>query len=89
MARFPSEYFHLRTPRRGIVYFHGGGWVMGDLDEFDTLSRKLVDATAPPWFWSPTVWHQSTAIPLPSGMPGQRFNGPARKSNASPAQWCH
>ena len=28
-----------------IVYFHGGGWVMGDLDEFDTLGRRLVNAT--------------------------------------------
>ena len=31
--------------RAVIVYFHGGGWVMGDLDEFDTLGRKLVTAT--------------------------------------------
>ena len=32
-------------PRAVIVYFHGGGWVMGSLDEFDTLARKLVNAT--------------------------------------------
>lgn len=24
-----------------IVYFHGGGWVMGDLDSHDNLSRRL------------------------------------------------
>jgi acetyl esterase len=32
-------------PHGVIVYFHGGGWVMGSLDEFDTLARKLVNAT--------------------------------------------
>jgi acetyl esterase len=31
--------------RAVIVYFHGGGWVMGSLDEFDTMARKLVNAT--------------------------------------------
>ena len=31
--------------RAVIVYYHGGGWVMGSLDEFDTLARKLVNAT--------------------------------------------
>lgn len=28
-----------------IVYYHGGGWVIGALDEFDTLARKLAVAT--------------------------------------------
>lgn len=30
-----------RGERPGIVYFHGGGWVMGDLDTHDTLCRQL------------------------------------------------
>jgi acetyl esterase len=34
-------------PARGIiVYFHGGGWVLGRIDEFDTLGRKLAARTA-------------------------------------------
>ncbi|HAV61894.1 MAG TPA: hypothetical protein DCY13_05975, partial [Verrucomicrobiales bacterium] len=28
----------------GIVYFHGGGWVMGDLETHDTLCRHLANA---------------------------------------------
>ncbi|GAA2213619.1 hypothetical protein GCM10009850_090820 [Nonomuraea monospora] len=33
------------TPRGVILYFHGGGWVLGALDEFDTLGRKLAART--------------------------------------------
>lgn len=32
-----------RGPQPGIVYFHGGGWVMGDLDTHDTLCRHLAN----------------------------------------------
>jgi cation diffusion facilitator CzcD-associated flavoprotein CzcO/acetyl esterase/lipase len=28
-----------------IVYYHGGGWVTGGLDEFDTLARRLAQRT--------------------------------------------
>lgn len=28
-------------PKAVIVYYHGGGWVIGDIDEFETLGRKL------------------------------------------------
>ncbi len=28
-----------------IVYYHGGGWVIGTLDEFDTLARQIVNRT--------------------------------------------
>jgi cyclohexanone monooxygenase len=28
-----------------IVYYHGGGWVTGGLDEFDTLARRLAQGT--------------------------------------------
>ena len=28
-------------PRAVIVYYHGGGWTMGTLDEYDTLARQL------------------------------------------------
>jgi acetyl esterase len=33
-------------PRGIIVYFHGGGWVLGSVDEFDTLGRHIADQTS-------------------------------------------
>ncbi len=38
-----------RRPDRmapSILFFHGGGWAMGDLDTHDTLCRRLANATA-------------------------------------------
>ncbi|TDD35889.1 alpha/beta hydrolase [Nonomuraea terrae] len=32
-------------PRGVIVYYHGGGWVIGAVDEFDTLGRLLAHRT--------------------------------------------
>src|SRR5438309_6435405 len=29
------------TPLAGLVYFHGGGWVIGDLETHDVLCRQL------------------------------------------------
>lgn len=29
-----------------IVYYHGGGWVIGAIDEFDTMARKLAERTS-------------------------------------------
>ena len=29
-----------------IVYLHGGGWVIGSIDEYDTLARKLAERTS-------------------------------------------
>lgn len=36
----PSE-----NPDAIIVYYHGGGWVVADIDGFDTLGRNLADKT--------------------------------------------
>jgi acetyl esterase len=33
------------TPRGVLVFYHGGGWVIGALDEFDHLGRKLANRT--------------------------------------------
>lgn len=33
------------APRGAIIYYHGGGWVTGDLDGFDTLGRRLAART--------------------------------------------
>lgn len=32
-------------PRNAIVYFHGGGWVIGSVDLYDSSCRALADAT--------------------------------------------
>ena len=32
------------APLPALVYFHGGGWVIGDLDTHDTLCRELANA---------------------------------------------
>ena len=29
-----------------VVYLHGGGWVIGTVDEFDTMARKLAERTS-------------------------------------------
>jgi acetyl esterase len=29
-----------------VVYYHGGGWVIGTIDEFDTMARKLAERTS-------------------------------------------
>jgi acetyl esterase len=38
------------VPRQGargvIVYLHGGGWVIGSIDEYDTMARKLAERTS-------------------------------------------
>ena len=33
-------------PEGVIVYYHGGGWVIGSIDEYDTLARKLAERTS-------------------------------------------
>ncbi|VXD04252.1 Alpha/beta hydrolase [Pseudomonas sp. 9AZ] len=33
-------------PRALIVYFHGGGWVTGHIDDFDVLARKLAQRSS-------------------------------------------
>jgi acetyl esterase len=36
-----------QQPARGIiVYYHGGGWVIGNIDEFDILGRKMAERTS-------------------------------------------
>lgn len=33
------------SPRGAIVFYHGGGWVLGDIDQYDTLGRQLAART--------------------------------------------
>lgn len=34
-----------KNPRGVLVYYHGGGWVVGTPDQFDTLARQLAAGT--------------------------------------------
>ena len=36
----------IERPRGVLVYYHGGGWVIGSIDESDTLARKLAERTS-------------------------------------------
>ena len=36
----------LERPAGVIVYYHGGGWVVGSIDETDTVGRKLAERTS-------------------------------------------
>ena len=36
----------LEQPAGVIVYYHGGGWVIGTIDESDTVARKLAERTS-------------------------------------------
>ncbi|UBU16152.1 alpha/beta hydrolase [Nonomuraea gerenzanensis] len=45
-ASFPARVLvPMGTPRGVLLYFHGGGWVLGTLDEYDTLARELAART--------------------------------------------
>ncbi len=33
------------APRAVFVFYHGGGWVLGDIDQYDTLARRLAERT--------------------------------------------
>ena len=36
----------IEPPRGVMVYYHGGGWVIGSIDESDTMARKLAERTS-------------------------------------------
>ena len=36
----------VENPTGVLVYYHGGGWVLGSIDEHDTLARKLAERTS-------------------------------------------
>lgn len=44
-GQVPVRILAPENPRAVIVYYHGGGWVIGDIDEFDTLARQMVQRT--------------------------------------------
>ena len=36
----------VENPIGVLVYYHGGGWVLGSIDEYDTVARKLAERTS-------------------------------------------
>jgi acetyl esterase len=44
-AEVPARLYSPAAPAGYLVYLHGGGWVVGDLDGFDALARRLAAAT--------------------------------------------
>jgi acetyl esterase len=36
----------IENPRGVVVYYHGWGWVIGSIDESDTIARKLAERTS-------------------------------------------
>ena len=36
----------IASPRGVLVYYHGGGWVTGSIEESDTVARKLAERTS-------------------------------------------
>lgn len=47
VAGVPIRIYHAHEsePREVILYFHGGGWVLGDIETHDALCRRLVMAS--------------------------------------------
>jgi acetyl esterase/lipase len=44
-ATIPARIYAPRRSRGTVVWFHGGGWVVGGLDTHDAMCRTLADAT--------------------------------------------
>lgn len=61
-----------------IVYLHGGGWVVGSLDGYDTLGRQSPNAPVAPSPSSTTAWPPSICSPPPPTTPGPRCSGSRR-----------
>ena len=43
LREFRPKGLHERRDLPALIYFHGGGWVIGDIDTHDTLCRQLSD----------------------------------------------
>jgi acetyl esterase len=59
----PARLYADRADAPVLVYAHGGGWVMGDLDTHDGLCRHLVRATG--WSVLAVDYRRSPEVPFP------------------------
>ena len=46
LAGRPARLYRPRDARHGLLYFHGGGFVLGDLDSHDVCCRQLAAASS-------------------------------------------
>ena len=72
-----------------LVFLHGGGWVLGNLDTHDNLARALADEVAAPSSRSTTGWLPSIRSPPVCRTRSRRPHGRARtprRSAATPAR---
>jgi acetyl esterase len=53
-------------PAGVLVYLHGGGWVLGSIDEFDTLGRRLAEASG--WTVAMVDYSLAPEHPFPAGL---------------------
>src|SRR4051812_32458963 len=59
-------------PRGGIVFFHGSGWVIANIDICDAAVRSLANSTAASSCRSTTARRPSTSSPCRSTSAGRR-----------------
>ena len=64
LAGVPVRLYTPLEPAGGAIsYFHGGGWVVGSIDSFDTACRASPTRPARRWPASATGWRPSTRSP--------------------------
>jgi alpha/beta hydrolase family protein len=61
-----------------LVFLHGGGWVLGDLDTHDGLCRLLASKAGVAVLSSPTGWRRRLRSRRRSRTPSPRSAGPPR-----------
>jgi len=70
-----------------LVYFFGGGWMLGTIETSDAICRNLANARWSPW---DTGWHPSTLSRQPSTTASRQSAGSthtARKSAPTRPDW--
>jgi acetyl esterase len=62
----PARWYRNAAPAGTIVYAHGGGWVMGDLETHDAMCRSLVAASG--WAVLAVDYRRAPESPYPAAL---------------------